>query len=182
MEPLSWGNFDLYKGTRRFYLKSVDVKEDFWNLRTSPEKLRTLLEWDRLLCLHLVPEQPCDDLVALFYWSSLLVKNGVDPAVAEWRFLRKWLDSWGVAPSLEGCVTCGKPLRDGLWNADGLLCPQCGARGGGALLPESHRQNLLKAVQCPYGEMKKLFPPGTGGDKFWRDGSKRMKAFFDLLR
>ena len=138
VEPLVWGNFNLYKGTKRLYLKSVDVSEDFWALRRDPERLRILLEWDRLLSLHLVPGHPCDDVLAIFYWSSILVRQGVHPLLAEWRFLWKWLNAWGLAPSLEQCVTCGTTLANSaLWQGrrsanwrSGRLPPLKGRRSG----------------------------------------------------
>jgi DNA repair protein RecO (recombination protein O) len=182
MEPLSWGNFNLYKGTRRFYLKSVDVKEDFWSLRASPEKIRTLLEWDRLLCLHLVPGHPCDELVALFYWSSILVREGVDPRAAEWRFLRKWLESWGIAPSLSFCLSCGKPVGDAVWTAEGLNCPECAGRSGGTFLPDGQRRRLVAAVECPFDAMPRLFPFSRDDGDFWKDGCRRMKAMFEFMK
>lgn len=179
VEPLSWGNFNLYKGTRRFYLKSVDVKEDFWSLRAAPEKLRALLEWDRLLCLHLVPGLPCDELVALFYWSSILVREGTDPLAAEWRFLRKWLEAWGLAPSLSICLSCGKSLGDAVWNAEGLNCPECARQNGGTLLPDGLRRRLVAAAECPFDEVKRLFPASGNDREFWRGVCKRMKNMFE---
>ncbi|MBL3538313.1 DNA repair protein RecO [Aminivibrio sp.] len=181
-EPLSWGNFNLYKGTRRFYLKSVDVKEDFWSLRAAPVKLRALLEWDRLLCLHLVPGLPCDELVALFYWSSILVREGADPLAVEWRFLRKWLEAWGLAPSLVFCLSCGKPLGDAFWKAEGLDCPECARQNGGACLPDSRRKRLIAAAECPFDEVKRLFPPSENDREFWNDSCKRMKNMFEYQK
>lgn len=185
IEPLVWGNFNLYKGTRRFYLKSVDVKEDFWTLRAVPRKLRALLEWDRLLSIHLVPGHPCDEMIALFYWSCILLKEDVDPEVTEWRFLRKWLKSWGLAPSLEYCVSCGVHLGDAYWNATGLSCPRCARNFGGSFLKKTRREMLLSAEESPFGRMKSLFPAfpkNSIESEFWRNGCMRMKAFFDFLK
>ncbi|NCC56853.1 MAG: DNA repair protein RecO [Synergistales bacterium] len=182
VEPLVWGNFSLYKGTRRFYLKSVDVKEDFWSLRASAGKIRTLLEWDRLLCLHLVPGHPCDEILGPFYWSSVLLKEGVLPEAAEWRFLRKWLGNWGLAPSLGSCASCGTALGDAYWTAEGLSCSRCTRESSGAFLPSARREMLHLAEECPTARMKEFFPASMEDPGFWKDGCRRMKAFFDFMK
>ncbi|MGI6784733.1 MAG: DNA repair protein RecO [Aminivibrio sp.] len=181
-EPLTWGVFNLYKGARKFYLKSVDVREDFWALRSSAEGLRTLLEWDRLLCRHLPPGLPCDDLVALFYWCSALVRDGADRRAAEWRFLRRWLEAWGMAPSLEHCLSCGRPLRDAYWSADGPLCPDCTGEQRGAFLGDAGRKKLIAAAGCSMDAFKRDFPPSPDDDRFWRDGCGRMKALLESIK
>ena len=109
VEPLTWGIFNLYKGARKFYLKSVEVKEDFWALRSSAEGLRTLLEWDGLLCRHLAPGLPCDDVAAHFYWCSVLVRDGADPGAAGWRFLRGGLIPGGLPLLSTDVSSAAKP-------------------------------------------------------------------------
>lgn len=182
VEPLTWGVFNLYKGTRKFYLKSVDVREDFWVLRSSAERLRTLLEWDRLLCRYLVPGHPCDDLTALFYWCSVLVRDGADRGAAEWRFLRKWLEAWGLAPSLERCLSCGRMLGDSYWSAEGLACPVCAEGRRGAFLDDAGRKTLVSAAACSIEAFRRDFPPSPKDERFWRDGCERMKALFESIK
>jgi DNA repair protein RecO (recombination protein O) len=183
IEPLVWANFNLYKGTKRFYLKSVDIKEDFWALRADPEKIRTMLEWDRMLCRHLVPGLPCDEVLAIFYWSGMLLKEGVSPAVAEWRFLWKWLNSWGIAPSLDFCSGCGAPLSDARLSASGLLCPACYRRNEGTLLPEKALVLMRKAVGSPVNRMGELFPAEVfPGGSLWEDANCRLRLFFNAMQ
>ena len=179
IEPLVWGNFNLYKGTRRFYLKSVDVKEDFWELRTSPWRLRTLLEWDMLLCEHIVPGIPCDEILALFYWCGILLKQGVHPGAGEWRFLWKWLENWGLAPSLEICVDCGSRFGEGaFWTERGLQCRSCGRTG--AFLPERDLLLLRLAAETPFSRMPELFTgSGEDLDSPWKDAVRRLKRLFE---
>lgn len=182
VEPLTWGIFNLYKGARKFYLKSVEVKEDFWALRSSAEGLRTLLEWDGLLCRHLVPGLPCDDVAAHFYWCSVLVRDGADPGAAGWRFLRRWLDSWGLAPSLDRCLFCGKALDDAFWSAEGLVCPGCAADRRGAFINNAGRKILIAAAACSIEAFKRGFPPSPGDRQFWRDGCGRMRALLESVK
>jgi DNA repair protein RecO (recombination protein O) len=179
VEPLVWGNFNLYKGTKRLYLKSVDVSEDFWALRRDPERLRILLEWDRLLSLHLVPGHPCDDVLAIFYWSSILVRQGVHPLLAEWRFLWKWLNAWGLAPSLEQCVTCGTTLANGHWTATGLQCDRCGR---GSSIPADVLRQFRIVAGAPIRELEERSSAAVEGEEIWRDGCRRLKMFLEYVR
>lgn len=179
VEPLVWGNFNLYKGTKRLYLKSVDVSEDFWVLRKDPERLRMLLEWDRLLSLHLVPDHPCDDVLAIFYWSSILVRHGVHPLLAEWRFLWRWLNAWGVAPSLDRCVTCGRQLAEGYWTATGLQCGRCGR---GPSVPAEVLRRLRVAAAASTRELKNGGAAAFDGEELWRDACQRLRMFLEYVR
>ena len=182
VEPLVWGNFNLYKGTRRLSLKSVDVKEDFWLLRKQPVVLRRLLEWDRLLCRHLLPGHPSDEVLALFYWTSLLLREGLPPPVGEWRFLWRWLSCEGLAPSLRECAACGGPLGDSRWTEGGLLCSECGRVSSGGTLPAGERELLSLAASGPPSEVKARFCGKEADERFWRSSAARILPLFELLR
>ncbi|NLB82771.1 MAG: DNA repair protein RecO [Synergistaceae bacterium] len=181
-EPLVWGNFNLYKGPRRLYLKSVDVKEDFWLLRKQPIVLRRLLEWDRLLCRYLLPGHPSDEILALFYWSSLLLASGLPPPVGEWRFLWRWLHCEGLAPSLRECAACGDPLEDSRWTEGGLLCSKCGRTFPGGMLPGRARELLSLAASSPSSDVKALFCGNEVNERFWRSSAARILPLFESLR
>ncbi len=182
VEPLVWGNFNLYKGTRSLYLKSVDVKEDFWLLRKNPAVLRRLLDWDSLLCRYLLPGHPADDVLALFYWTSLLLGEGLSPPVGEWRFLWRWLSSEGLAPSLTGCAACGRLLEEARWTEGGLLCPECAGESPGGTLTASERELLALAACAAPSEVKAFFSRREADEKFWRSSGARIRPLFELLR
>lgn len=181
VEPLVWGNFNLYKGTKRIYLKSVDVSEDFWELRGHPLRLRTLLEWGRLLCIHLIPGHPCDDILAIFYWASIALQRGLPPHQAEWRFLWRWLNAWGLAPSFESCVTCGAQLSGGYWAATGLQCRTCGRGHEGSFIPPEHLCQLSFVAQGTLRAILENTPPSAEGP-LWKDGCRRLRTLFEYMR
>ncbi len=147
-EPLVWGVFSLYKGPRRLYLRDVEVREDFWNLRKVPQALRRAVAWSRLISRNSLEAHSCDALVALFFWSLRNLEVGADDEVAEWRFLWKWLRSLGIAPRLDRCVGCGKVLARAIWTDDALLCRECvgqmtGRSVEGALLRQLNQAVML---------------------------------------
>jgi DNA repair protein RecO (recombination protein O) len=109
-EPLVWGVFALYQGKDgegRKYLKSVDVADDMLKLRSGAQALFTAVHWAKLLMRHLPEGHPSDDLLANLYWNMKLLNDGeISLDVVQWRFLWRWLKSWGLAPELAECVDC----------------------------------------------------------------------------
>lgn len=100
-EPLTWGNFGLYKSAKsgRMVLRSIDAKHDAVKLRG--EILLTAARWVRLLLRYIEEGRADDKLLSCFYWSITLLEEGVPTALAEFRFVWRWLNIWGIAPALD---------------------------------------------------------------------------------
>ena len=181
IEPLVWAAFNLYRGERTFYLKSADIKEDFWGLRGKTAAINRLLEWDGLLCRHLVPGLQCDEVLTLFYRSGLLLKEGVHPLVVEWRFLWKWLNEWGIAPSLDICGGCGSRLTSAQLGTSGLHCPSC-SRSSGQHLSEEMLEQLRESVSLPARKVVERFhSEGFASAAAWREADERIRQYFSFL-
>jgi DNA repair protein RecO (recombination protein O) len=127
-EPLVWGVFTLYQGKGgegKKYLKSVDVADDMLNLRTSANALFAAVRWAKLLMRHLMEGHPANDLLANLYWNMKLLNEREIPVEAlEWRFVWRWLRSWGLAPELAECIDCTPEEADLLRMAAGLKTPE----------------------------------------------------------
>ncbi|MDR1620960.1 MAG: recombination protein O N-terminal domain-containing protein, partial [Synergistaceae bacterium] len=127
-EPLVWGVFTLYRGRGegkdgegKRYLKSVDVADDMLKLRASARALFAAVRWAKLLTRHLPAGHPSDELLANFYWSMKLLSEGeVSADVLEWRFLWRWLKSWGLAPELSEFFDCAPGELEWLRKAAGV--------------------------------------------------------------
>ncbi len=126
-----WGTYQLYQSPKGIYMKEAEVQEDFWSLRSRPSAMIMALRWARWLDRFLIEKYPYDDLLALFYWALRALQKGVGTEAIQARFLWKWLQSWGSAPDLMHCVSCGAPLEGrGFFIGDGLLCRDCSGDGG----------------------------------------------------
>jgi len=148
-EPLVWGSFHLYKSTRGIYLKAMDLREDFWELRKHPLMIREALQWGGLLKKCLLPEHPEDALLRVFYWSLVLLRDRAPILPLRWRFLWKWLSLWGQAPDLWRCESCGKPLEASGYlhsRRSGSYCLSCIAPQEGFQEADSVLQELRRAV------------------------------------
>jgi DNA repair protein RecO (recombination protein O) len=107
-EPLVWGSFALYRPrgeAGRLYLKSVDVADDMLALRSRPETLFAAARWSKLLTRHLMEGHADDGLLANLYWNMRLMCGGLPVEAVEWRFIMRWLKSWGLAPEVSKCAT-----------------------------------------------------------------------------
>jgi|UPI0004924512 DNA repair protein RecO (recombination protein O) len=154
-EPLVWGLFHLYKGPTRYYLREMDVKDDLWPIRTEGRGLRRALTWNRLISELVLPQHPCDDLLAHFYWTLHILADGGPRLFSplEWRFLWRWLHLWGRAPDFRICSGCGRSLSSSspaLLTEQGILCPLCPASAGmKVFLPSLFLQELRSAAILP---------------------------------
>ncbi len=126
LEPLVWGRYQLYQSKRRTYIKEVEVAEDFWPLRRRPAAVIQAVRWAKLLERCLIAGYPYNDLLALFYWAQKALLEGVSPETVNARFLWRWLHSWGIAPDLYHCSSCGC-LLDGKagWFHNAFVCLAC---------------------------------------------------------
>jgi DNA repair protein RecO (recombination protein O) len=133
-EPMMWGEFRLYQSPRRLYLKGVEVREDFWNIRRSPAALRTAVKWCGKLAARLMPGVEDDSLLSLLWGSMKNLSNGLRPLLLDIRFAWRWGNLWGVAPPLDSCVSCGARMNGGpdalRRTSEGFLCGDCSGRSG----------------------------------------------------
>jgi len=183
-EPLVWGLFHLYKGPARYYLREMDVKDDLWPIRTEGAVLRRALAWSRLISELALPQHPCDDLLAHFYWTLHLLAGSGSRLFfpLEWRFLWRWLHLLGRAPDLRTCSGCGKLLSSSspaLLTEQGILCPRCPAGAGMkvSLLP-LFLQELRSAAILPRDDFLQV----QFSQKFPKEWDSANKILESILR
>jgi DNA repair protein RecO (recombination protein O) len=102
-EPLVWGNFEFYKSgkSERLILRSADIKYDALKLRNSKDVILTAFNWAKMLITYLDDGRADDKLLSCLFWCLKLLEDGVPIEVADWRFVWRWLNIWGLAPEHE---------------------------------------------------------------------------------
>ncbi|MBQ7154273.1 MAG: hypothetical protein IJR85_01820 [Synergistaceae bacterium] len=103
-EPFVWGYFAFQKTARGkgYFLFEADIKDDMLHIRCRRDSIVAAMLCSQYLRKYLIPEQPDDSLLTNLYWCMKLLTVPVVPAeAAKWRFLRLWLEEWGLAPELE---------------------------------------------------------------------------------
>ncbi len=107
-EPLTWGKFSLAKKKKsvNYYVDDIEIADDMLALRKSRDSIFTALKWTKIISKFLTPEQPDNDLLTNLYWSMNLLKDSRVPVdAADWKFLWRWLENWGIAPDLVNFYT-----------------------------------------------------------------------------
>ncbi len=132
-EPMVWGEFSLYRGQSREFLREIEVKRDFWPLRVMPDSLSTALDWCRLCANFLSWGHPTDEVLPVLFWSMDLLEKGADPKGMDLRFVWRFLKALGIAPSLCVCDRCGKKISRGSWDETGFICQECREDAEGTL-------------------------------------------------
>ena len=102
-EPFVWGRFKLqkHKRVRSYYVYDIEVFDDMLKLRQKKECIFTAIKWTRLITKYLTFEQPDNNLLTNLYWSmKLLCVSCVPTEAINWRFIWKWVESWGLAPDM----------------------------------------------------------------------------------
>lgn len=159
-EPMSWGEFRLYRSPRRVYLKSADVREGFWRVRKSPKTLAVAARWLKALADRLPPGHENDPLLSLLWGCLQNLSTGVDSHLLDVRFFWRWCHLWGLAPQLDRCSSCGADVASNpphvlYLSPDGLLCPACrGDDPGAGRLSGSLLQELLHAAMLSRGRFR----------------------------
>ena len=67
LEPLVWGQFQLYQSKHRVYIREIEVKDDFWELRKQPKAVFMAMRWVKMFEQNLIPGYPYDSLLVLFH-------------------------------------------------------------------------------------------------------------------
>ncbi len=107
-EPMIWAKFKLRKKSRswNYYIEDTDMIDDMLSLRKSRERIMTALKWCRYVETYLEPSRPDDELLANLYWNmKLLAETSIPPDALSWRFICRWLNTWGLAPDIESFLS-----------------------------------------------------------------------------
>lgn len=188
-EPMMWGDFELYQSPRRLYLKSVDVREDFWAVRGSRASLATALGWHGRIAKKIPPRVENDALLSLLFGSMKNLASGVAPAIADVRFAWRWANLWGVAPPLDFCAACGEnffssePPMFAYLGPEGLICERCATEYGALRRIDAETHDLLYRAAClprdefsRTSESAKIDPENAD---VWQSVSKWLYSFLE---
>jgi len=114
------------------------------------------VKWCGELARRLPPGMENDALLSLLWGSMKNLRAGADPVLLDLRFIWRWANIWGVAPPLDICSACGRPLPDrdasnagdAALSRDGVVCAAC--RGSGCIpVTGEELSSLASAATLP---------------------------------
>lgn len=146
-EPMTWGEFCVYKSTKGLFLKSVDVKNDFLSLRQDVKSLYLATRIYSFLIDKLPHEIKNNKLLQSLYDTLTLISEGANGEATFLRFIAKFLSSYGVMPSFQVCSNCGGLIRNVAHLSNrGVFCDKCRSFDGITL--DSHDLKDMNYALC----------------------------------
>lgn len=106
-ERFTYASFELsYKEDKLSTLISADIINPISNIKKDIEKI-SYLNFISELTSQVLKQSTNKNIYDLYISSMLKINDGFDPMVITNILELKYLEFLGVAPSLDGCVTCG---------------------------------------------------------------------------
>lgn len=105
-EPTSWGIFALRNSTRfkGYVLESAEIFDDMLDLKTCSEAFKCFMKWADMLRKKIPNGADDNDLLKILYDEMKLLTNRKIPVKAvNFRFIWRWLTSWGGVPDFKTC-------------------------------------------------------------------------------
>lgn len=200
-QPLCYGDFELYKKGDLYWLRTGELKENFYGVTTRLDALNLAAYFCDVAVAVSEPGEPCEELLRLLLNSLYFLANKTYPdelvkGVFEWRVLAMQ----GLSPAIGRCCGCGK-TQDGGFALDiaqgELFCGECRAKrevfGDTARLDDDtprHEWILLSpgaleairfAVSTPMGKMMSFrLESDTDRYDFSRAGEKFVRYHLDV--
>ncbi|MEN2777304.1 DNA repair protein RecO [Acetivibrio clariflavus] len=124
-----YSEFVLFKGKDMYSVNSCDVIEPFYEIREDLVKLTYAAHMNEIVMDNVQEEQPSSKVLQLFLNSLyMLAKTGKSPDLITRVFEIKLMSILGYAPSVMGCLKCGREdFKDFYFSFEhcGFLCRQC---------------------------------------------------------
>lgn len=128
-EPFTAGEYTLYLSGGRYSIDQFRATDTFYALREDYERLTHGAYWLRLLEMQAVPNQPSEELFRLSLRAlAHLCYTKLHPVILTMAFELHFLSILGLAPQMDACVRCGKPVEGNAWfdaQGGGVVCVSC---------------------------------------------------------
>ena len=180
-EPINWGEFCLYKNSHGLFARSINIKNDFLHLRRDAKSLYLATKIYTLLCDKLPLEIENNSLLQSLYDTLTLIDEGANGEATFFRFLAKFLASYGVMPSFNVCGNCGSVINDSAFLSNrGVFCDKCGTSDS-LHLGENDLREAKAALSLPHEEFLLWCRAEKQTSKF-KFFSNILETYFDKLK
>lgn len=200
-QMFSYGDFELYKKGDLYWLRTGELKENFYGVTSCLDALNLAMYFCEVAAAVSEQGEECEELLrlllnSLYFLANKTYSDELIKGVFEWRVLAMQ----GLSPAVGTCQGCGRVHGDGfaLDVAQGeLFCGECRARRevrGDARLPDEnaprHEWVLLSlgaleairfSTSTPLGKMMAFrLDEATDRYDFTRAGEKFLRYHLDV--
>ena len=158
VEPFTYGEFQLYQRRERFSVEQCQISESYYELRTDYDRLRHGVYWLRLLDASVMPDTPQPELFVMTLRALAHLNWGEQPPeLTTFAFELHFLALNGLAPRMDVCAKCGRPI-DGDCRFDahlgGAVCLDCPSPA--PRISNGARRILMKAPRTAFDKFTLL--------------------------
>lgn len=112
-ELFTTGEYTLYEKKGRFSVELCEIRESFYPLRSDYDRLVHGVYWMRLLDALVLPDVPAGDIFLLTLNALAYLSYSELPApLITFAYESHLMALEGLAPRVDSCVKCGRPLED----------------------------------------------------------------------
>jgi len=173
-ELFTSGEYTLFEKNGRYSVELCQIKESFFPLRSDYDRLVHGVYWMRLLDALVLPDMPSGEIFMLTMKAlAYLCYSEIEPALITFAFEAHILALEGMAPRVDSCVKCLKPLEDSARFDSirgGAVCIGCSASS--PFVSYGARRILYRLPQTKFEAFEKLKEHPD-----WPEAAKHLRAY-----
>ena len=177
VEPFTSGEFQLYAHKDRYSMEQCQISDSYFELRGDYDRLRHGVYWLRLLDTAILPDTPAPELFITTLRALAHLNWGeMPPAMVTMAFEMHFMALNGLAPRMDACIRCGRPI-DGdarfdaqLGSAVCLNCPSNAPK-----ISNGARRILMKLPRTAFDKFVLL-----DGHPDWPEAAKHFRSYINL--
>ena len=173
-EIFTSGEYTLFEKNGRYSVEMCQIKESYFPLRSDYERLVHGVYWMRLLDALVMPDMPAGDVFMLTLKAlAYLCYSEFEPALITFAYEAHLMALEGMAPRVDSCVKCAKPLEDAArFDAirGGAVCVSCS--DSAPFISYGARRILYRVPQTKFEAFEKL-----AGHPNWPEASKHLRTY-----
>ena len=177
VEPFTSGEFQLYERRDRFTLEQCQISESYYALRSDYDRLCHGVYWLKLLDAVILPDTPAETLFIVSLRALAHLNWGeLPPELTTMAFEMHLMALNGLAPRMNACVQCGRPIDgDARFDAQlgGAVCLECASRA--PRISNGARRILMKLPRTQFDRFQLL-----DGHPNWPEAAKHFRSYINL--
>lgn len=177
VEPFTSGEFQLYQKGDRYSLEQCQISENYYALRTDYDRLLHGAYWLKLLDAAILPDTPAPALFIMTLRALAHLNWGDQPpAMVTMAFEMHFMALNGLAPRMDACMRCGRPVDgDARFDASlgGAVCLNC--MSNAPRISNGARRILMKLPRTAFDKYALL-----DGHPDWPEAAKHFRSYVNL--
>lgn len=173
VEPFVSGDFQLFTRNERYSIDQCQIHESFYSLRMDYDRLTHGVYWLKLLEAVIMPEEAAPQLfLTTLHALAHLNYSDYPPTLLTAVFELHLMTQLGLAPRMDSCILCGRPVNTSARFDAGLGgCICLGCPSAAPPITNGARRILMKAPRTSYQKVALLVDRPE-----WQEAARHIRA------